>query len=91
MSHADMDFNDLYSMYIIKNALNKFRQDNGYSTGEYSKMWAGREDNEVAMEHCKGLTFEQTLVKMQALYNLLKDSRWNILSKQSYVCLLGLL
>ena len=75
MCNADMTFDDLYSMYIIKNALNKFRQDNGYTTGEYSKMWAGKEDNEVAMEHCKGLTFEQTLVKLQALYNLLKETR----------------
>ena len=74
MNHAGMSLNDLYSMYIIKNALNKFRQDNGYTTGEYVKTWAGKEDNEVVMEHCKGLTFEQTLVKMQALYNSLKDT-----------------
>lgn len=38
---------DLYRTYIGKNVLNIFRQDNGYKTGEYIKMWGEREDNEV--------------------------------------------
>ena len=33
--------NDLYREYIIKNCLNKFRQDNGYKDGTYKKMWNG--------------------------------------------------
>jgi hypothetical protein len=37
-------------MYIGKNVLNRFRQDNGYQTGEYRKLWAGREDNEHLVE-----------------------------------------
>ena len=43
---------DLYKSYIIKNCLNKFRQDNGYKEGSYIKMWAKDvgtvEDNVIA-------------------------------------------
>jgi dimeric dUTPase (all-alpha-NTP-PPase superfamily) len=44
------DFNDLYRAYVGKNVLNFFRQDHGYRTGAYSKIWAGREDNEHLVE-----------------------------------------
>ena len=37
---------DLYKLYIGKNVLNRFRQDNGYKEGTYVKVWEGREDNE---------------------------------------------
>ena len=30
---------DVYKLYIAKNTLNKFRQDNGYATGTYIKSW----------------------------------------------------
>ena len=40
----------LYKYYIAKNALNKFRQDNGYKEGSYKKSWNGKEDNVVLME-----------------------------------------
>lgn len=36
--------------YIAKNTLNKFRNNNGYNTGEYVKIWNGTEDNMVAMD-----------------------------------------
>lgn len=45
---------DLYKSYIIKNCLNKFRQDNGYKDGTYIKMWNKSEmtveDNVIAWE-----------------------------------------
>lgn len=37
----------LFSNYMAKNVLNKFRQDNGYKDGSYKKTWNGKEDNEV--------------------------------------------
>lgn len=40
----------IYSTYVIKNTLNKFRNNNGYNTGEYIKIWSGIEDNMVAMD-----------------------------------------
>lgn len=43
---SGMSFDELYRHYIGKNVLNFFRQDHGYKTGEYVKIWAGREDNE---------------------------------------------
>ena len=30
--------------------LNRFRQNNGYKSGEYRKLWQGREDNEHLIE-----------------------------------------
>lgn len=42
---AGMTFDDLYTGYIGKNVLNRFRQDNGYKDGTYSKTWDGEEDN----------------------------------------------
>jgi len=46
MSFLEMEFNELYEIYIGKNVLNMFRQDNGYKEGTYQKIWNGREDNE---------------------------------------------
>ncbi|KGD75092.2 hypothetical protein HA49_07435 [Tatumella morbirosei] len=36
---------ELFKMYVGKNTLNKFRQDHGYKTGEYIKVWEDQEDN----------------------------------------------
>lgn len=50
MQLIDMDFEDLYRIYVGKNVLNFFRQDNGYKEGSYVKIWQGREDNEHLAE-----------------------------------------
>jgi len=46
MKHLGMSFDELYEIYVGKNVLNVFRQDNGYKEGIYKKVWNGREDNE---------------------------------------------
>ena len=46
MDHLGMSFDELYEVYVGKNVLNMFRQDNGYKEGTYTKIWNGREDNE---------------------------------------------
>jgi dimeric dUTPase (all-alpha-NTP-PPase superfamily) len=46
MRYLDMSFDELYEIYVGKNVLNMFRQDNGYKDGSYKKIWNGREDNE---------------------------------------------
>jgi dimeric dUTPase (all-alpha-NTP-PPase superfamily) len=46
----EMDFDQLYRMYIGKNVLNFFRQDHGYKEGSYIKVWNNREDNEHLAE-----------------------------------------
>lgn len=42
---CEMSGETLYRSYVSKNVLNHFRQDNGYKSGEYRKLWQGREDN----------------------------------------------
>lgn len=45
-----MNWLELFRQYIGKNVLNIFRQDHGYKTGAYIKIWNGREDNEHLVE-----------------------------------------
>ncbi len=47
---ANLSFDELYSLYVGKNILNQFRQDNGYKSGEYKKIWNKKEDNEVLQD-----------------------------------------
>lgn len=53
-----MTFDDVFKLYIGKNVLNKFRQDNGYKEGTYRKVWRGREDNEYMMDYLDKWDFE---------------------------------
>jgi dimeric dUTPase (all-alpha-NTP-PPase superfamily) len=56
LAHSiNMSSDDLYVGYIGKNVLNRFRQDFGYKSGEYIKIWNGKEDNEVLVELCATL------------------------------------
>ena len=50
MRALPMGFDELYETYVGKNVLNAFRQRHGYRTGEYRKVWNGREDNEHLAE-----------------------------------------
>lgn len=50
MQQTELSFDALFRNYVGKNVLNFFRQDHGYKTGEYIKVWHGKEDNEVLME-----------------------------------------
>src|SRR5262249_60428745 len=52
---CELDADSLYTSYVSKNILNHFRQDNGYKTGEYVKMWRGLEDNAHMEELLKTL------------------------------------
>jgi len=44
---SGLNLNTLYRLYVGKNILNQFRQDNGYKDGSYIKVWNGEEDNVV--------------------------------------------
>lgn len=44
---SGLDLETLYKLYVGKNILNQFRQDNGYKEGTYIKVWNGDEDNVV--------------------------------------------
>lgn len=43
----------LQRLYEAKRVLNTFRQDNGYKTGNYKKIWAGKEDNVYMVRFAK--------------------------------------
>ncbi|NVK23738.1 MAG: dUTP diphosphatase [Gammaproteobacteria bacterium] len=53
MAQTELSFDELFRHYVGKNVLNFFRQDHGYKTGEYIKIWNGKEDNEVLMDVLK--------------------------------------
>ncbi len=50
MQSLPMGLEELFALYVGKNVLNRFRQNNGYKEGTYRKLWAGREDNEHLIE-----------------------------------------
>jgi dimeric dUTPase (all-alpha-NTP-PPase superfamily) len=50
MAALPMSYDELFELYIGKNVLNQFRQNHGYKSGTYRKLWAGREDNEHLIE-----------------------------------------
>lgn len=71
MRTLPMGYQELFSMYVGKNVLNNFRQDHGYKTGEYQKLWSGREDNEHLVEVLEGLSCDPDEVP-DAVYSALK-------------------
>lgn len=61
---SGLDLESLYRLYVGKNILNQFRQDNGYKDGSYIKIWDGTEDN-VVMKH---IWENNSDIKPDALY-----------------------
>ncbi len=61
---SGLDLDTLYRLYVGKNILNQFRQDNGYKEGTYIKVWDGDEDNVVM----KRIWEENSDIKPDQLY-----------------------
>jgi len=61
---SGLNLESLYRLYIGKNILNQFRQDNGYKDGTYIKVWNGEEDNVVM----KRVWEENSNIKPDILY-----------------------
>lgn len=72
MHLANLPMQVLYVQYVGKNALNHFRQANGYQTGDYKKYWNGREDNEHLSEIINELT--QQGASVENLYDTVYES-----------------
>lgn len=51
----ELSFNELYQRYLVKNVLNRFRQDHGYADGSYIKTWNNDEDNICAVQFANRL------------------------------------
>lgn len=58
----------LYKLYMAKNILNKFRQDNGYKEGTYIKVWNGKEDNDILL-----MILDKEELSADALYQALQN------------------
>ncbi|MFY9093562.1 deoxyuridinetriphosphatase, partial [Aliarcobacter butzleri] len=62
----------LQKLYIGKNCLNQFRQDNGYKEGTYIKVWNGNEDNVVMvdlLEKMEDVSFDDLYSKLKEEYS----------------------
>ena len=71
MNALGMNYQELFELYIGKNTLNRFRQNNGYKEGLYQKTWSGKEDNEHLIEILSGLDSEPESLAAQ-LYSALE-------------------
>lgn len=72
MNQFGFTFEELYYSYVGKNVLNTFRQDNGYKTGEYEKIWMGKEDNVHLQETLDKLKQVDAVINLpNILYELL--------------------
>ena len=70
----EMSNEDVFIAYIVKNCLNKFRQDNGYKDGTYNKIWIDKEDNVVAYELAENIgasedLFDLLYADLEAIYS----------------------
>jgi len=61
---SGLNLDSLYKLYVGKNILNQFRQDNGYKEGSYIKVWAGEEDNVIM----KRILEQNSDIKPDTLY-----------------------
>ncbi len=69
--YCQLDTSSLRRLYISKNALNIFRNINGYKEGTYVKIWEGQEDN-IVLERIvyeqPGIGFEQLIAALGDYY-----------------------
>ena len=72
---SGLSFMWLQKLYIGKNCLNQFRQDNGYKEGHYIKVWNGNEDNVVMvslLEKMDDVSFDDLYAKLREEYSKCK-------------------
>lgn len=68
---------DILRWYLAKNALNIFRQDNGYQSGEYIKQWGGVEDNVVLADYVNNhedIIYEEVYEYLTKTYKKVKNN-----------------
>ena len=66
---SSLNLDTLYKLYIGKNILNQFRQDNGYKQGTYIKIWNNKEDNVIMQE----ILDSQDNISADELYKRLQE------------------
>jgi dimeric dUTPase (all-alpha-NTP-PPase superfamily) len=78
VNHAGMTTDSLYSMYMGKNVLNRFRQEHGYKEGTYIKEWNGREDNEHLVDILSTIPISEPLYEARIYAGLTEVYRTTI-------------
>jgi dimeric dUTPase (all-alpha-NTP-PPase superfamily) len=68
---VNMSVTDIYKLYLAKNVLNRFRQDNKYGIGKYIKDWNGKEDNYYVMRYLRKTNNVDNLAEL--LYTYLQN------------------
>ena len=58
-----IDLKVIAKEFVVKNVLNLFRTHNGYKEGTYKKIWDGKEDNVIAYQLAKEVTFNKYFTK----------------------------
>ena len=76
---SGLDLETLYRLYVGKNILNQFRQDNGYKDGSYIKVWDGEEDNVIM----KRIWEENGDIKPEHLYKELAKAYFALNKQQN--------
>jgi len=77
---SHMNIQGVYKLYMGKNILNTFRQDNGYKQKIYQKNWDGKEDNTYLMNILKDL--DPTDVLFESLVYKELDLKYKSLLRQ---------
>ena len=67
-----LNWDQIMVLYIAKHVLNVFRQNHGYKTGRYTKVWGGKEDNSHLIEIVSYLDPAAANFSMQ-IYTLLNE------------------
>lgn len=73
-----LTFDDVYRLYVGKNILNHFRQDNGYKDDTYVKVWNDLEDNEVMRKIVDELDVDSEAFK-DDVYTALQETYLEVL------------
>ena len=67
----DIPLESLLKYYLGKNALNKFRQDNGYKAGTYQKIWCYNNTNAEDNKVLENILDANETASFDEIYNLL--------------------
>lgn len=67
---SGLNLDALYQLYVGKNILNQFRQDHGYKSGTYIKIWNGKEDNVIM----QGILEKNDEISPEELYRALEKA-----------------
>lgn len=69
-----MTFSEMFELYLGKNTLNIFRQNNGYHLGTYKKIFSdGREDNEHLFEVINELKASGSELDLDLVYKKIEE------------------